>query len=547
MMVQMTFFRNRRSIRPSFFVLLLTLLVTPAAAQVVPAPGVDVYAQSEHERYLRTLQLRAGVPHHPWSIRSFSRNQVNLLLPRDSLHPWAARYPAPDLQRRRAGFGLVAPRGKIIYNSSFPFGYDGGPEWAGRGVTTVAQAGFQAHAGPLSLVFAPIAFRAENARFVLYPTQNEAQRFRDPLWPQHIDLPQRFGEGAYARVDLGESSLRFDLPVVTVGLSTARQHWGPMVEYPLLMGTGSGGFPHGFVGTGSPLNIGIGRVHAKLISGRIGQSEFSPFPGDVGARLASGLVAVFSPRFLDGLEVGGGRFYHQVWPAGGPDAGDLLRPLEGLLKSGLDEGDADPANQVAGVFARWVFPRSGLEFYGEFIREDHAWDLRHFLLEPEDLSGYGFGVARVWERDNGNLRQLRVEVMNGENATRGRAFHGGMILNRMYTHSQATQGHTNRGQLLAAREAFGGAGLAFTVDEYDRSGRTSVSLSRTQRLSEVRDPEIPHLPPVDVMHSVGVERLLFRGRYEATTGVTGTYEMNRNFQDDAFNLHLVLQLRAVLR
>ena len=48
----------------------------------------------------------------------------------------------------------------------------------------------------------------------------------------------------------------------------------------------------------------------------------------------------------------------------------------------------------------------------------------------------------------------------------------------------------------------------------------------------------------DIQHAVGVEGLFFRGRYDVTVGLTGVYELNRNFRGDAFNLNAQVGIRA---
>ena len=49
------------------------------------------------------------------------------------------------------------------------------------------------------------------------------------------------------------------------------------------------------------------------------------------------------------------------------------------------------------------------------------------------------------------------------------------------------------------------------------------------------------------MHTLGAERLFFRGRYDILTSVTAVYELNRDFRRDAFNLNLIVGARTSLR
>ena len=71
--------------------------------------------------------------------------------------------------------------------------------------------------------------------------------FGDGLYATVVDRPQRFGDGAYARVDAGQSQVRLDLLGAAVGFSNAHEWWGPAQRYPFLLGTNAAGFPHVFV------------------------------------------------------------------------------------------------------------------------------------------------------------------------------------------------------------------------------------------------------------------------------------------------------------
>lgn len=530
----------------------LSLGLPLRAQEAAGAPWVrnEVFTGSEMERYLRVLQVAGEAEWYPWSVRGFSPAEVDRLLPGDSTHPWARRY---DLQRDTAG-GLqlhwVRPRAEAIVNSTFPYGNNDGPVWAGRGLTTAVSAGFSLRSGPLSLTVAPIALWAQNASFALMPNGWTGPRsFADGANPNTIDLPQRFGDGAVARIDPGQSTLRLDLPVVAVGISTANQAWGPAGEYPLLLGNNAAGFPHLFLGTSAPLNVGIGRVHGRIVWGRLDQSEYSPVQGEEDRRFMSGLVALFSPAGLDGLEIGGARFFHTPWPEDGLELGNFTKPLEGLLKSGLPDtgvgpdGRSDADNQLASVFARWAFPASGFEAYGEYAREDHNYDFRDLVLEPDHDSAYLLGFQRAWERSDSRWFALRGELLNAQ------ITHLAQVRDQyvFYVHSFTRQGHTQQGQLLGSPAVYGGAGALLAGDYYHPGGRWSVSWRREIRSErEVYPAAVPDMDRagLDVLHTLGAEALFFRGRFDISAGVSGGYNLNRNFGDDAFNLNATLGVRA---
>ncbi|CAN5209735.1 hypothetical protein BH20GEM2_BH20GEM2_16900 [soil metagenome] len=520
---------------------------SPLQAQIASGPSKviepgGIFVGDELERYLRVLQVAGVSEPYPWSIRGFSPAEIEALAPAASEHPWGDRYRfvggSAATQVR-----WVRPRLTTSYNSGFPFGGDDGAVWAGRGVTTAFQAGFSARAGPLSVTLAPIAFWTQNADFDLMPNgQDDRLAFADGQFPTVIDQPQRFGDGSYSRIDPGQSTIRLDLPIVVVGVATANQFWGPATTYPLILGDNAPGYPHAFLGTSEPVNIGIGRMHGRFVWGELTQSDYSPVQAGETRRFASGLVGVFTPRGLPGLELGGSRFFHTPWPGRGLEFGDLILPLEGLFK--VDRGDRgdEEDNQLASIFARWELPRGGFEAYGEYAREDHNFDSRDLVLEPDHDSGYMLGVAKVWQRPKSRFWVFRGEVLN----TRVSHLAQVRIQSPFYIHVNGLQqGHTQRGQVLGSPAAVGGSGATASVDLYHPRGRWALAWNRVLR----QEREVlagSGAEGVDVVHSLGAEGVFFRGRYDLTAGVTGAYELNRDFGGDAFNLNLRLGARVAL-
>jgi hypothetical protein len=539
------------------------LLTAPLAANSAPAqtPGAggrnEIFVGSALEDYLRVLQLAGKTQStYPWSIRSFSPREIDLLAAVDSSHPWAQRYElgiVDAAQRRRAG--LIAPRLEMLYNSAFPHGTNNGPIWAGRGLTSAVQLGVSARFGPLSLTLAPVFFRAENEPFPLAEVSEEASPFASPFRTDMIDLPQRFGDGPYSRLDAGQSTLRLDLPWVATGISTANQHWGPATEHPFVLGNNAPGFLHAFLGTAQPLNAWLGHVHGRVVWGRLEQSEFFDYPGTAPRRFMTGVVGVFMPRGVPGLELGVSRFFHNSWPSEGLSARDFLQPFESFLKIGLpDRGIADPSvpddlrlsapdNQLASAFFRWVLPRSGFEIYGEYGREDHNFDLRDFLIEPDHHSSYMIGLGKVWERSADRLVRLKAEVINTQ------VSHVVELRSQapLYIHSEARQGHTHRGQILGSAAGFGGGGAILALQSYSPSGGWEVEVTRALRADatfrnpeDIRDP----LRGLDVVHGLGVGRSMFLGRTDIAGAIVASQNMHRDFGDDRLNLGLQLRIRA---
>src|SRR5207248_418732 len=124
----------------------------------------------------------------------------------DSIGPWmlAEHFTSTGIALAPVSLGAIV-------NTSYPYGANDGPVWAGRGLTVVASAGVGGDVGPISFAVAPVAFTASNASFdLLANTQVPNLGYKNGLYPTSIDLPQRFGNSTYSRFDPGESNLRFD-------------------------------------------------------------------------------------------------------------------------------------------------------------------------------------------------------------------------------------------------------------------------------------------------------------------------------------------------
>src|SRR5690606_33231392 len=140
---------------------------------------------------------------------------------------------------------------------------------------------------------------------------------------------------------------------------------------------------------------------------------------------------------------------------------------------GLESRD----NQLATAWARWAFPDAGLEVYGEFARNDHPWDLRDLVVEPDQNAAWMLGGAWAGGRPD------RMWVVRGEPAN-SRITHICTVRQRQsmfYRHSRARQGHTHRGRILATSAIYGGGGSYLGVDLYERWGRVGGRWRRELR------------------------------------------------------------------
>src|SRR5665647_3042634 len=143
---------NRRcaSALPLFVALLCATSPQFARAQQTSSNiRYELFADSPGESYLRYLQTTGVVPLYPWAARSFSQRELKTLITKDTLHPWSQRLRDESSSSSYGiRYGLIQPSASMRYNSSFAYGSNDGPIWAGRGLTSAVQAGFYATWGP---------------------------------------------------------------------------------------------------------------------------------------------------------------------------------------------------------------------------------------------------------------------------------------------------------------------------------------------------------------------------------------------------------------
>lgn len=466
---------------------------------------VSATTGSADEASLLLLQLVGRAPLTQRTIRDFSMGMLDALA---SIERPRAIRPLS----RGVALQWMRPVATAWFNSSSPSETDG-VVWTGRGLTTAITGGGVARFGALAIALRPVAFWSQNSAFT--PPLGGAPSQSPPPYPFNIDLPSRFGQRTYSRLDPGESFVQLDTRYLIAGISTATQVWGPMHVFPLLLGPNAGGFPHAQLGSGLPWNIGIGKVGARVAVGRLDPSAFAPPHVGDRRRLASEFVGSFTPKGLDGLEIGAGRFFHRRWPTDGVGLDAFTIPFEGLLKKHLPNKD-DPNqpgdNQLASIFFTLMLPSDGVEVYGEFLRDDHNFDTYDLIGEPDHESAYAIGLRRAWgsRSNNDALSVLTLEAVNGRITALGRLRGESPV----YIHNELVEGHTERGQLLGAPAAFGGSGYAILWRRVKAHDGWGVSL---QSESIAHDKEGGNFQGSHVgFHSIEGSRLLMTDRGEWT-------------------------------
>lgn len=331
-------------------------------------------------------------------------------------------------------------------NSYHPIGLNDGAMIPSRGHQTLFSAGFYAQYGPLSIQLRPEVVYAENRAFLGFPGSLAGNT---PAWLSGIDLPEQFGATTYKKLFWGQSSIRLTVGPVSMGLSNENLWWGPGMRNALLMTNNAPGFEHFTLNTVRPVRTPIGSFEGQIIAGRLDGSGYSSALTN-NWRYLNGIVLSYQPKWVPGLFLGATRSL-MTYGNSLKSTSDYLPVFIPVSKQG-DGGvaeDAKKRDQLASVFARWLWPEEHGEIYFEYGREDHAWDMRDYLLEPSHSAAYIIGMRKLipLNKRTGEYIQINMEAtqMESNSTTINRGWTIGW-----YTHSDVTEGYTNLGQVLGA-------------------------------------------------------------------------------------------------
>lgn len=504
--------------------ILLGIAFPPSALLAqVSLDAADVRPATVGEAYMRAVETAALSPVRPVLSPLMAQLQAE---PRG---PW-------QLAISRRSVAALRTELFVSNNSAIAYGGDDGPLWQGRGINASFRLGAVARWRRLTVVAAPVLAVSSNEPFAVGDNGRGGDTaLGDWRNPTEIDRPQRFGTSPYWLVDPGTSMIRFDAGAIAFGVGTSNEVWGPSVRYPLVLGVNAAGIPRVFVETDRGINLGLASLRARIIWGRLDQSPVAVQPASRATRYASGFTASLSLMGAP-LELGVNRFIHRRWPRSF-SLRELLRPFKAVFAEDVDFSPAaGPDNQLASVFFRWVFAPAA-ELYGEYGREDYAWEWNDLLQEPDHRAAWSLGLRRVWTAGERRVVSLLVETLNARPSR--------LVLSRpqplWYTHHAIRQGHTNRGQVLGADAVFGGAGTSVVLDVYLPWGKWGVRASRElmgqEFLFQNTNPR-----GADVQLALGGDVMVFRGPWELGVEVVLLNELNRFFGADLFNVRTAVAL-----
>ena len=361
----------------------------------------------------------------------------------------------------RDGTGLRNRKGSLAFrvlplswqqqfNSAVPYGWNDGGMIPAKGYQTKLSAGFFVKAGPLTVQMQPEYVYAANAEF---DTSNFPEQYLGGA-----DIPARFGDEAYSRLSWGQSSIKLNAGPVSVGISNENLWWGPGRRNSLLMSNNAGGFRHLTLHTNRPVRTPIGSFETQIVGGKLLGSGHSPLDSDPlysDWRYLSAMAISYQPRWVPGLFLGLNRSF-QAYERNIKTFGDyfpFFTPFE-KSKDSANVSGADEKDQLASVYARWLFPKAHAEVYFEYGSNDHSHNMRDFIMSPEHSRAYIFGFRKLVPLKGRPEEYLEVNAeitQTSQSADR-------LVRDAFawYTHFKIFQGYTHEGQVLGAGTGPGG-------------------------------------------------------------------------------------------
>lgn len=513
--------------------------------------------------YERVLHVEGLLPTHS-VINKLYQNKAVRRVDTLSNHPWQnlnyASFNISDGRDFHASF--YDPEYTSYWRNLEPGGINDGAVWQGRGLTSSFSTGVFLKYRFLSASVRPVVIYNQNADFSLsrYTLEEDQFRSSNPRsifsypFDERIDLPQRYGNEAFWMFDPGPSYLKLAVRGFEAGLSNEQRWWGGSLHYPIIMSDNAPGFWHLFLGTEKPKDIYIGQIETTILWGKLIESEYFDQQSFNDERYISGVNLSYQPTFIPNLTLGFSRMFVRNLPPEGIPVEDLGIVFGSFVKSKFvsdeEPGGNDTFDQMLSISGRWVFPKSGLEIYGEWARNDHSWNLRDAVGEPGHSRGYTFGLQKTHTLPNQNILAVNAEIVQLETTKTSILRSDGSF----YEHRFVRQGYTQNGQIMGVGYGPGSNSQILKGKYFFPKGKLSTWFRRTvfdndylYSSNEITEqPENQGLKKFWLHNfdmGIGTSLALFFNRIETEIG----FELMREFNDDYLykenKTHLMLNFR----
>jgi hypothetical protein len=332
------------------------------------------------------------------------------------------------------------------YNSHHPFGWNDGAMILAKGVQTFVRAGVYMRYGIMEVQLAPEWVYAANNR---YDTS--------------VNWGSNAGE-AYNKFFPGQSAAGIRVGALSMGVSTQNLWWGPGMRSSLLMSNNAPGFLHAYIRSNRPAKTPIGNFEWQLIGSRLEGDSTRPYENmnlklttesyPAIWRYQSAFVISYQPKWVPGLFVGMTRSLQRYQKDIGLGGDNFLKKYVPVLtkafqKKNEQNDDSENTDQLASFFFRWVMPKSGWEFYGEWGYNDYNQNIRDYAMDASHSAAYILGASKLIKTGKHQIL-FGIETLK-QSETPSNLLRGA---GNWYVHGR-DNGYTHLNQILGAGVGYG--------------------------------------------------------------------------------------------
>jgi hypothetical protein len=315
-----------------------------------------------------------------------------------------------------------------------------------KGVQHWISTGINTSLGPFSLQLLPEWIFAQNKEYI--SGQNKGYG---------IEYVEGFGQRAYSKLLLGQSSFRVNWGSFSLGVSSENIWWGPGQFNSLLFSNNAFGFYHLTLNTRKPVKTGIGSFEGQILMGKLDNFVAFERKGKEDWRYLNGFTLSYQPKWIPGFYVGFSRVFQQYssynnqsfayyFPVFEPFQKIKLIDPKSVVFNSVKYDSRLQSQQLTG-FARIVIPIAKAEMYFEYGRRDHAVDWREFLINPDHARAYILGFKKLIIFPKNAFLQVNGEILQQQESINILTRYGALGGASWASHG-IQQGFTHQGQLL---------------------------------------------------------------------------------------------------
>lgn len=433
-----------------------------------------------------------------------------------------------DLDRSKTSFTTDQGKGvfrtlpvfiRSQFNSNVAFGVNNGPMVPNSGLQTLISGGLYYEHGNFSVQFQPELLYAQNKDYEGFPVEHDGSTWLEYYeWLNTADIPERFGTGSYTRFFPGQSSFRFNVEGISMGISTENLWWGPGRRNALIMSNNAPGFLHATLNTLKPMKTVLGSFEGQLVAGKLENSGFAPPNAELSYRQTplyvpkrdkdwrylAGLVLTYQPKWVPGFSIGyssvSQMYYNDL-----KSFADYLPVFNGgKRRESIIDTDVAKRNQLSSGFFRWIDQSGHVEFYGEYGSNGNSRTFTDFMTNPDLTRAFTLGFMNLFSlKKQGHYIQLGGEITQTGQTVRETI----IDKNSWYTHSHVRHGYTNRGQVMGAGNGPGSNVIFLEASWVNRFNKIGFQIERIvynndfyyKRFEDIKDWRVKY---VDLVPSV---------------------------------------------